>query len=420
MGNLWLLMGLIVLFDMYISKRVNWTFWRSRSIEGKKRKFRADILDALVVAAIAAFFFRVYIIEAFTIPTSSMEKTICVGDYIFVNKIRYGPRIPNTPLSLPFTHNTIPFTHSAKSYLTWISLPYRRLNGFTRIRNNDVVVFNFPEGDTVVIDYPKLNETYYTLIRKYGRNYVKKNFKFVTRPVDKRENYIKRCIGIPGDTIEIIHGTAFINGEKERLPRDIQYNYFFIGNKNLDSTFFDDMNISLYDVNYNDYNSIYEVPLTLHNLELMQNNPEVKGIRKHESIDPVYTNYQIFPFDKNHLWTEDNYGPIVIPKKNETIQVSTENISLYNRIINVYEKNKLEIKNDSIFINDKFSTSYTFRMNYYFMLGDNRHNSNDSRFWGFVPEDHIIGKAMFIWLSLDKEKKFPRNIRWKRMFRKVK
>ncbi len=420
MDNLWLLMGLLFITDFFITKRVNWTFWKKRNHSQTGNNFGTDILDALVVAVAAAFFLKVYFIEAYTIPTSSMEKTICVGDYIFVNKLRYGPRLPNTPLSLPFTHNTIPFTRSARSYLTWIKLPYKRLPGFSDIKNFDVVVFNFPEGDTVLTNYPKENETYYTLIRKFGSEFVKSKFNYIVRPVDKRENYIKRCIGIPGDTIEIVHGIAFINGKKELQSPDIQYNYFFIGSNNLDSSFFRQLDISLYDINYNKYNSIYEVPLTTRNLSIMRDKPEVKGIRKHESIDPVYSGFQIFPFDKNYLWTEDNYGPLVVPEKGSTVHLSIENIPIYGRIISVYENNRLRMQNDSIFINGKYADMYTFKMNYYFMLGDNRHNSNDSRYWGFVPEDHIIGKAMFIWLSLDKDRPFLKNIRWNRIFKKVK
>ncbi len=415
MENYWLLIGLLIVSDIQVTKLVNWTFWKKRKEE--KYKFSVEVLDAFILAAIAAFLLRVYCIEAYSIPTSSMEKTINVGDYYFVNKLRFGPRLPNTPLSMPFTHNTMPFTKATRSYVTWIRLPYKRLAGFSSIKNYDVMVFNFPEGDTILIDYPKPDETYYTLIRKYGREFVKNNYNYTTRPIDRREYYIKRCIGIPGDTVEIKHGTAFINGKKEKQPQNLQYNYFFIAEKDLDTSFFKKMNISLYDINYNDYNSIYEVPLTYKQLELIRENKKIKGIRKHESIDPVQSSFQIFPFNNNYMWTEDNYGPLIIPRKNRTIKITVRNLPLYKRIIAVYEKNKLETKGNSIYINNKLSNAYTFKMDYYFVLGDNRHNSNDSRFWGFVPEDHIIGKAMFVWLSLDRDKPVFKNIRWKKMFK---
>ena len=415
--NFWLLFGLLILADAHITKLVNWTFWKKRLKEGEKRKFIVEILDAFIIAAIAAFLLRFFMIEAFTIPTSSMEKTINVGDYIFVNKLRFGPRLPNTPLSLPFTHHTIPFTKTRQSYLTWLQLPYKRLAGYGKIRPFDVVVFNFPEGDSVVLNYPKSDETYYTLSRKYGGEFVTDYYKTVVRPVDKREFYIKRCIGTPGDTIEIIHGMAYINGIQEKQPPRLQYNYFFIAEGLSDSSIFTELDISLYDINYNEYNSIYEVPLTKDNLALIRNNMKVKGIRKHESIDPIVSNYQIFPFSGKYMWTEDNFGPLIVPKKNTTVIISADNLPLYSRIISVYENNKLVQQGDSIFINGILTDSYTFKMDYYFMMGDNRHNSNDSRFWGFVPEDHIIGTAFFVWLSLDRNKPSFKKIRWKNMFK---
>ena len=415
--NYWFLIGLLILFDIYITKFVNWTFWKKRERAKRKRKFLSDLIDAFVVAAIFAYFLRLFFIEAFTIPTSSMEKTINVGDYIFVNKLSYGPRLPMTPLSLPFTHNTIPFTKTRKSYFTFFQLPYKRLHGFGRVHHSDLVVFNFPEGDTIIFDYPKIDETYYTLARRYGSDFLKKNYKIKTRPLDKREYYIKRCIGIPGDTVALIHGIAFINGKKEKQPPNLQYNYFFIADKDLDSSIFRDLNISLYDISYNEYNSIYEVPLTKGQLEDIRKYKQVKGIRRHESIDPMAINTQVFPFSSKYLWTEDNFGPVVIPEKNTTVEISVDNLPLYSRIISAYEHNKLVVTGDSIFINDTLSDKYTFKMDYYFMLGDNRHNSNDSRFWGFVPEDHIIGKAFFVWLSIDKNNQSKRKIRWENMFK---
>lgn len=419
MQNYWLYFGLLIFAEIIFVKKVNWTFWKKRRLNNRE-PFWPELIDALLLAVIAAFFLRVYFFEAFLVPTSSMEKTICVGDYIMVNKLRYGPRIPNTPLSLPFIHNTVPLTNTFRSYVEWINLPYKRLKGFNKIKKNDVVVFNFPEGDTIVTNYKSSGETYYTLLRKYGRNYMNMNFKTLSRPVDKRENYIKRVIAIPGDTLLIEHGVAVINGKEEKQPPELQHNYFFISKKTLDSSFFKQLNISLYDVSYNEYNSIYEVPLTSTRLDSMKKIKAITGIRKYENLDPSNSRNQLFPFNNNFLWTEDNYGPVVIPGKNDSVHITTKNLPLYKRIIRVYEKNHLMVKEDSVFINGKYTEFYKFKMDYYFMMGDNRHNSNDSRYWGFVPEDHIIGKAMVIWLSLDYDKKGSDKILWDRMFKFIK
>lgn len=420
-GNYWLFLGIIILIDIYITRWVNWTFWKKRMKEGERPRFKTELLDSFVIALILVLFLRIMFIEPFTIPTSSMEKSIFVGDYIFVNKLKYGPRFPQTLLSLPFSHNTMPFTKGARSYLTWIRLPYKRYPGYGKINNNDVIVFNFPEGDTVIINYPHTDETYYTLIRKHGHDHIRNNYKINTHPVDKRENYIKRCIGIPGDTIQIIHGKAYINGKKEKEPDNLQYNYFLISdNKEIEDSIFEGLSISKYDINYNSLNSIYEIPLTGKGYSNIREYEFVKGIRKHESVDPLASNRQIYPFSYRYLWTEDNFGSLIVPKKNETIDINIDNLPLYSRIISAYENNDLKVVNDSIFINGKYTNEYTFKMDYYFMMGDNRHNSNDSRFWGFVPENHIIGKAMFVWLSLDKNKRSFVKIRWERMFKSIK
>ncbi|MFO7656757.1 MAG: signal peptidase I [Bacteroidales bacterium] len=416
--NYWYLLGLLVFVDYHITNFVNWTFWKERGeLANRRRKLFNDAIGAFVVAAVAAFILRLFFIEAFTVPTSSMEKTINVGDYIFVSKISYGPRLPNTPLSLPFAHNTIPFTKTRKSYFSFLELPYKRLLGLGKIKNNDIVVFNFPEGDTVVFDYPGTVETYYSLARRFGSSYIKNNYKVKVRPVDKREYYIKRCIAIPGDTIEVVHGFAYVNGRREKQPAKLQYNYFFIADKSLDSSLFTDIDISMYDISYNEYNSIYEVPLTRDKLSVIRDNPSVRGIRKHESLDPLTVNLQVFPFSNKFLWTEDNFGPVTVPKKNDTVKITVDNLPLYKRIITVYEGNKLNVKGDSLFVNDSLTDAYTFKMDYYYMIGDNRHNSNDSRFWGFVPEDHVIGKAFFVWLSVERNKHSKKRIRWENMFK---
>ncbi|MBN2347494.1 MAG: signal peptidase I [Bacteroidales bacterium] len=415
LDNYWLFFGLIIIFDGFLTKFVNWTFWKKRLPAGKKHKFTTELLDALIMALIAALLIRIFVIEAYTIPTSSMEKTLLAGDYILVGKLKYGPRLPITPLSMPFSQNILPLAKT-KSYLEWIKMPYKRLNGLRKIKNYDVVVFNYPEGDTIVAEYP--DKSYYTLVRQYGRRFMLNNHTIITRPVDKKDNYIKRCIGIPGDTVKIIHGRAVINGVPEILPKTTQFNYFVkTEGSAADTQVFNQYQIALYDINYNDYNSIYEVPLTLSTYNIIKQKKIFTGIRRHENIDPSFSKYQIFPFDENFSWTEDNFGPVIVPEKNSIITLTPRNISIYERLISVYEKNHLEVRNDSIFINGTYNNSYRFKMDYYFMMGDNRHNSNDSRYWGFVPEDHIIGKALCVWLSIDKNKPPFKNIRWNKMFK---
>ncbi len=418
-GNYWLLFGNLVLADLFFFRLIPWTSWKRNKITGR-RKLIPELLETFIIAVAVALLLRLFVMEAYMIPTSSMEKTINVGDYIFVNKLRYGPRMPMTLFSVPFMHNTLPFS-SRPSYKTWIELRYNRLKGYSRIRNFDVVVFNFPEGDTVLPDYADKNETYYTLIRKIGRDSLLKQHRIIIRPVDKKENYIKRCMGVPGDTLRILHGKAYINRFKEQEPEKVQYNYFLLSSSgNIGNQLLDSLDISRYDVNYNEYNGIYEIPLTGKSYAAMQQSGLIKGIRRHESVDPAFTHQQVFPFDKNYLWTEDNLGPLIVPRKNLTLPINTGNISLYSRIIAVYERNDLRIEGEELYINGEKSDQYTFQMDYYFMMGDNRHNSNDSRFWGFVPEDHIIGKAWIVWMSLDKDQSGMKKIRWNRMFKIIK
>lgn len=415
-GNQWLLFGLIIIADLHLTKFVNWRFWRKRKPSGNKHKISTELMDSLIIAVFLAIFIRTFFIEAYTIPTSSMEKTLGVGDYIFVSKLRFGPRLPMTPVTIPFTHNVMPFTRNRNSFTTWITFPYKRLRGLSRIRNFQVVVFNYPEGDTVVENIT--DKSYYQMLRQYGKPYVTNNYRLMYRPVDKRDNYMKRVIGLPGDTVQIIHGRTFVNKKPEPLALGSQYNYSIKARGIAEDTVvFRKLDVSLYDVNYNAYNSIYSLPLTRKTYRTLVDSGYFKAISRYENSDPFSANSQIFPFDSRFSWTEDNFGPLIVPKQNETITLSTDNLPLYKRIISVYEKNSLRVDNDSIYINDKFSDTYTFKMDYYFMLGDNRHNSNDSRFWGFVPEDHIIGKATMVWLSIDKNKKWMNNIRWNKMFK---
>jgi len=378
-------------------------------------------IDAIIFAVIAATFIRMFFIEAYTIPTSSMEKSLLVGDYLFVSKVAYGPKTPNTPLSFPFVHNTMPLTRSTKSYVEWMKRPYKRLKGFGDIKNNDVVVFHFPEGDTVALFLQ--NQSYYQLERTYGRERIwsdPHNFgEVVARPVDKRENYIKRCIGIPGDVIEMNRGQVSVNGQPQKHLEGMQHNYVVRTNgTSINPRALDRLNIA------EDDRSVfsserYVFPLTDENAEKLKKFANVTGVEKLEE-NPGEWDPHVFPQNNNFPWNVDNFGPLTIPARGVTVELTTENLPLYKRIIQVYENNNLEIKTNTIYINGVEATSYTFQMDYYWMMGDNRHNSADSRMWGFVPEDHVVGKASFIWLSLDKDKSLPGKVRLRRMFQFIK
>ncbi len=428
-GFYWLLLGLPIIYDVYISKKVNWTFWKKR---GKKPSKLIEWIDAIIFAVVAATLIRTFIIEAFTIPTSSMEKTLLVGDYLFVSKVSYGPRIPITPLSFPFVHHTMPFSETARSFVEWVQWPYKRLAGLSKIERDDMIVFNFPEGDTVALK--RQAESYYDLCRRYGRNRVwndKINFgDVIYRPLDKKENYIKRCVALPGDKLEIKHTVLYINDKPhDNLPY-LQKNYEIVTNglplntRNLErlSISKEDIQFSLmtqfqvYD-SVNKTNTIhYFLPLTEEKANAIRSYPNVLTVK----VAEIKEREDVFPQDITISYNRDNFGPIIIPAKGQTVELKISNLPLYKRIIEVYEKNKLEIKDEKIYINNEVSNTYTFKMDYYFLMGDNRHNSQDSRFWGFVPEDHIVGKPVFIWLSLDKDKSFPKNIRFDRMFQVVK
>ena len=411
----WLFLGLIIITDLHLTKYVNWRFWRKRLPVGKKHKWTTELFDSVIWAVLIAIFIRVFLFEAYSIPTSSMEKTLLVGDYVLVNKLRYGPRYPMTPITIPFTHNSLPFAKNRNSFLSTVQWPYNRLKGLTDIKRYEVVVFNYPEGDTVIQEQPE--KSYYTQVRQHGRNAIKNKNNLLYRPVDKRDNYIKRVIGLPGDTIKIQHGIAYVNNIREKAIPDLQHNYSIKMMNDEDTSLLIKLDIPKYDWTENVYNSIYTVPLTRDTYHKVIDSGIFKAIVKFENIDPTESNRLIFPFNKRYTWTGDNFGPIEVPQRGRLVLLTLENLPIYERIIRAYEGNKLEVRNNYIYINDVRKTTYMFKMNYYFMLGDNRHNSNDSRYWGFVPEDHIIGRAGLVWLSIDQNKKFPHNIRWNKMFK---
>ncbi|MBO4465525.1 MAG: signal peptidase I [Bacteroidales bacterium] len=351
LGNFWWLFGLIVIFDVFITQKVHWNFWKKRYKEGEKKDALNDWLDAIIFAVIVVTFINIFFFQAFKIPSPSMEKTLYTGDHLFVGKLTYGPRIPQTPLTIPFTHNVI---FGKESYSKLIQSDYRRLKGFRNVQRGDIVVFGFPHGDTVLRKAPM--EDYYTLCRYYGkRTVISKLGPVIVRPADKVDHYVKRCVAIPGDTLEVKDGLVWINGEQQQV---------------------------------------------------------YKGIQLTDRLEKVQNDFrEIFPFSPDYTWSRDYFGPLWVPQKGATVQLTSENLPLYRRIIEVYEHSSLE--------EALAAGEYTFKMDYYFMMGDNRHNSLDSRYWGFVPEDHIVGRPVVVWLSTDSGKRFPRSIRWKRFLKFV-
>ena len=344
----------------------------------KKSPLR-EWLDAIVFAVIAATIIRWLFLEAFTIPTPSMEKSLLVGDFLFVSKIHYGARTPKTPLQIPLTHQTIWGT-SVPSYVDWIQLPQYRLPGFSKIKNNDVVVFNYP---------PEFEH-----------------------PIDLKTNYIKRCIGIPGDVLEVRDTQVFINGEAIENPSKMQFRYYIQTNEIIKERVFRGYDISEYSRSQGGY-YVMTTPGTAENMKKLDFVQDVIMLSMgKDQVNPrIYPDASIFP------WNEDFYGPLKVPGKGETIPVNEENMVKYGYVIEFYEGlENVKIENNILYIDGEEMTEYTFKQNYYFMMGDNRHNSEDSRFWGFVPEDHVVGKALFIWLSIDGTESFFKKIRWSRLF----
>lgn len=423
--------------------------------EGRKTKGR-EWCDAIIYAVVAAHLIRVFLFEFYKIPTSSMESTLMVGDYLCVSKTAYGPRVPQTFLTFPFVHHTLPLTKYHKSYTDCLRLPYVRMPAHSPLKRNDAVVFNYPDGDTVILQ--RQNESYYGVLRalerayanpreyagqyfqsegvlhtyseffnRYGwdnhpgkaREVLNAEYRIVYRPSDKRENYIKRCVGMPGDDLQISKGRLFINGKPAYKPVYQQFSYLVYNNGiGIAPDIRKCLNINEEDFQSGqgmDFACLHEAQLNA--LHGMRN---ITGIQCLLDADTV-ADPDIFPYDSRYGWNRDHFGPLHIPKKGETVTLNDSTICLYQRIIKNYEHHDLAVRDGKIYIDGKVSDSYTFAQNYYWMMGDNRHNSADSRYWGFVPEDHISGKAVFVWLSLDKYKAFgDGKIRWKRMFRSVK
>jgi signal peptidase I len=430
-GNFWWLLLLPFIFDAFVTHFIPWTWWKK-----SKNKTVLTVMgwvDAIVFALVAVYFINTFLFQNYQIPSSSLEKSLLVGDFLFVSKASYGPRVPMTPLSFPLVQHTFPILNT-KSFLEHPHWDYRRLKGFDTLKRNDIVVFNFPTGDTVCTKQE--NPDYYTLCYKYGRNLVhdRKDIfgEIVYRPVDRQENYVKRCVAIAGDWMQIKDNQVYINNQKQDKFAGIQFNYYVqTDGTSLSSDVLENLHISKDDIQLLDNSTeqnvqlcaqlgldsskpIYHFPL---NEESYTKLLQLGGVAKIK-IEPAFVAGPVFPLGSHQNWNRDNYGPIWIPKKGVTLTLNSYNFSIYERCIRVYENNKLEVKDGVYYINDKPTKTYTFKMDYYWMMGDNRHNSADSRFWGFVPEDHIVGRPVLVWLSLDKDKGwFNGKIRLNRFFK---
>ena len=438
-------LGLVVvplIFDAYITKKIPWTWWKKS--ENETVRSVMSWVDAIVFALVAVYFVNLYFFQNYVIPSSSLEKSLLVGDYLFVSKASYGPRVPQTPLHMPLTQHTLPIVNT-KSYLEWPKWDYKRVKGLGDVQLNDIVVFNFPAGDTVAlnvqaediyrlsyqagkqlthpIDLSSMDagqqrivfDHYYQVGRKYIEDNKASFGEVVSRPVDRRENYVKRCVGMPGQTLEIKDRIIYLDGVANKEPDNVQYRYWVKVHKQIPDELAHELGISYEDMAfyYGDRRA-YNIPLTQKAKEALLARKDL--VISIESIPDNDAN-GLYPLNKITGWSNDNYGPIWIPEKGATLDLTLDNLPIYERCIHAYEGNDLQVKDGKIYINGQETNQYTFQMDYYWMMGDNRHNSADSRFWGFVPEDHIVGKPIFIWLSLDPDRGWlDGKIRWNRLF----
>ena len=380
---------------------------------GKRKKFRTkskflnwllDWLDAILFAVVVVTLINTFWFQSFKIPSSSMESSLYTGDHLFVSKLTYGARMPQTPLTVPFTHNVM---FGKESYSTKIQWKYRRLPGFRDVRKGDYVVFGFPNGDTVLRHSPA--EDYHALERFYGSEQIRNLGPVVVRPMDKKDHYVKRCVAVAGDTLEVRNGFVWVNGEQQEVYPGVQLSYVVKTNGNkLNAKTIQKLGLNIEELYYSNALPGYPaMPLTAEMLSAVKELPGVVSVEPNLELEADYR--EIFPFTEDTGWTRDFFGPLWIPKAGETVRLTTENLPLYERIISVYEGASVQEALQA--------GEYTFKQDYYFMMGDNRHNSLDSRYWGFVPEDHIVGRPALIWLSTDNGYRFPKNIRWRRFLK---
>ena len=445
-------LGLIVLpfiYDAYISKKIKWKWWMYAE---RPVKFVMSWVDALVFALVAVYFINLFFFQNYVIPSSSLERSLLTGDYLFVSKMSYGPRIPETPLTMPLTQHTLPVIN-CKSYIEWPHWDYRRVKGFGKVQLNDIVVFNYPAGDTLCSadryqaqDYyqmvysfgsqlyqgganpatmnPQQQRDYFNNIYALGRQYIKENASeygdIISRPTDRRENYVKRCVGLPGQTLQIKNRIVYLDGKPNKEPDNVQYTYYIKLRRPIPEDLIDQLHISGENLQMLGATATPStpgyMPLTKQMAQALAKRKDVvESIR----LNTDATTGDLYPLNAVTGWTRDNYGPIWIPAKGKSIALTLKNLPMYERCIKVYEHNDLQVKGGKIYINGKQANRYTFKLDYYWMMGDNRHNSADSRYWGFVPEDHVVGKPLFIWYSSDPDRKGFSGVRWSRIFKWV-
>ena len=443
----WGLLAVPFIFDIYITKKIKWQWWKES--EGPV-KFVMSWVDALVFALVAVYFINQFFFQNYVIPSSSLEKSLLTGDYLFVSKVSYGPRIPQTPLTMPLTQHTLPVIE-CKSYIDWPHWDYRRVKGLGNVKLNDIVVFNYPAGDTICTEQPYQTE-YYRLAYDYGQMlytekygnpdfstmsdtliydlyqkvyamgsaYLRENGQGLkmgtisTRPTDRRENYVKRCVGLPGQTLQIKDHIVYLDGIANKEPDNVQYSYYVKLKQSIPEEVMQEYGISTEQLR--DLNQFGTMPLTQAAKKGLESRTDIVESIRLNTDAPAG---EVYPRNGNTGWTRDNYGPVWIPAKGKSIKLNMQNIAVYERPIRAYEGNELKVENGKIFINGKEANEYTFKLDYYWMMGDNRHNSADSRYWGFVPEDHIVGKPIFVWWSSDPDRSGFGGVRWNRLFRWV-
>ena len=458
--------GLIVvpfIFDICFTKKIKWGWWKEPEV-GPATRFIMSWVDAIVFALIGVYFLTQFFFQNFVIPSSSLEKTLLTGDYLLVSKLAYGPRIPQTPLTMPMTQHTLPIIN-CKSYLEYPHWDYRRVKGLGNVEVNDIVVFNYPAGDTVAL--AQQNQDYYRLAYQIGdqllgtqtadttsifpqtivipatasllpetsyeeqqriynnvyaagtaymRQHPEEFGEITSRPTDRRENYVKRCVGLPGQTLQIKNDTVYLDGKPNPEPENVQYAYEVTFKQDLPDELKRELGITEEDLYAQRNGNTVWMPLTHKVRKQLEARKDIVASIARAVPDAGW----LYPQNMAKDWTTANYGPLWIPKKGETLRLTLANLPIYERPIRVYEGNSLKVRGGKIYINGKAADSYTFKMDYYWMQGDNRDNSADSRFWGFVPEDHIVGKPLFIWISLDPDYGlFDGKIRWSRFFKWV-
>jgi len=384
-------------YIFYVNYMEDVAYINDRSL--KPRTATGEWVSSIAFAVIAATLVHTYFMQPYTIPTSSLEKSLLIGDFLFVSKFHYGARVPMTTVAAPMVHDTLPIVKT-KSYLKFPQLPYMRLPALQKIKQNDIVVFSWPV-DTV-------------------EQFFKKTNRKIRKPIDKKSNYVKRCVGISGDSLEIRDGYVYINGKKNVLPDRARLQFFYetdtdgkaLSVKSLKSRYHVREGGRLQDGNY-------ILNLSDEDAQLISKNPTVKSLTKR--LSPKGQAEDVFPNVNSLAWNKDNFGPVYIPEEGKTVALNMASLPFYKQIIVEYEKNTLRVENGQIYLNGSSDPvdSYTFKQNYYWMMGDNRHNSEDSRYWGYVPYDHVVGKPVFIWFSWNSDGKGLDKVRWERLFTTV-